>query len=187
MRCGTCLGERHAPFLDVCLAALDYAYPWDQLIARFKFRGEPALAQPLAALMLAQPQVISLLQEAHFLMPIPVSITRLAERGYNQAWELCKALTAQVGVTCATGLSDGLVRIGQAPDQHNLPADLRIKNVKGAFAVQPVHVPHLRGRHVLLVDDVSTTGATLRAAAIALRQAGVHQVSALVLARTASD
>ena len=118
------------------------------------------------------------------LIPIPVTLARLAERGYNQAWELCKALSAHAGYHCAPGLPDGLVRMGQAPDQHELPADIRIKNLKNAFVVHPEHSSKLQGLHVLLVDDVSTTGTTLRSAALALRQAGIGRVSAVVLART---
>jgi ComF family protein len=187
-RCGACLTDRHPGVLETCLAAVDYAYPWDSLIARFKFRGEPALAQPLAALMLRQAGVTELMHGCDWLIPIPVTPARLAERGYNQAWELAKALRDQAGAASAAGLPCGLVRIGQAPDQHRLPAEQRVQNLQGAFVAAPEPAPHgWQGTHVLLVDDVSTTGATLRAAAGALRQAGVSRVSAIVLARTAAD
>ncbi|MEZ5706022.1 MAG: hypothetical protein R3E56_12515 [Burkholderiaceae bacterium] len=89
-RCGACSTDRQRAILSTCLAAVDYAYPWDQLIARFKFRQEPALAQPLAALMLSNPTVGNLLHECDWVAPIPVTTRRLAERGYNQAWELTK-------------------------------------------------------------------------------------------------
>jgi ComF family protein len=179
--------ERQPLALALCLAAVDYAYPWDTLIARFKFRGEPALAHPLATLMLQQPEVKTLLQVCDGIVPIPVSSSRLAERGYNQAWELAKALQRQAGVEAVKGLPMTLLRTGQAPDQHNLPAEQRVKNLKGTFVADPEHAPRIQGLHLLLVDDVSTTGATLRAAANALKQAGAGRVSALVLARTAAD
>ena len=166
---------------------MDYAYPWDTLIARFKFRGEPALAHPLATLMLQRPEAKDLVQSCDGIVPIPVSSERLAERGYNQAWELAKALQRQAGIGTTKGLPMALVRTGHAPDQHDLPAEQRIKNLKGTFVADPDHTPRIRDQHLLLVDDVSTTGATLRAAANALRQGGARQVSALVLARTAAD
>lgn len=184
-RCGACLSEKHSPVLDTCLAAVDYAYPWDQLIARFKFRQEPALAQPLAALMLQNPQLSELLRQCDWIIPIPVSPSRLAERGYNQAWELAKALRSLNGPDCSPGWASVLKRHGQAPDQHNLPAQQRINNLKDSFHVQAPGSTRLQGAHVLLIDDVSTTGATLRAAAQTLRRAGASRVSAAVFAHTA--
>lgn len=188
-QCGACLTERLAQPLSLCLAAVDYAYPWDTLIARFKFRGEPALAHALAALMWQRPEVQALLISCDAVVPIPVTSARLAERGYNQAWELAKVLLrlAGSGPVAAKGLPMALVRTGHAPDQHNLPAERRINNLKGAFVTDPEHCARWQGAHVVLVDDVSTTGATLRAAASALKQAGASQVSAVVLARTEAD
>lgn len=189
-RCGSCLAadERHTQeALHTLVAAVDYGYPWDGLIARFKFRNEPGWAGPLAALMLRQPRVAELLVAADLMAPIPVSAARLAERGYNQAWELIKALRRQSAWAAVPALAEALVRVGQAPDQHPLPREQRLHNVQGSFMAHPQHVPGLRGLHVLLVDDVCTTGATLASAARALRHAGAGRVSALVLARTSAD
>lgn len=185
-RCGACLSEKRPAALATCLAVVDYAYPWDQLIARFKFRQEPALAQPLATLMLQHPQMLGLLRQCDWIVPIPVAPSRLAERGYNQAWELVKALRALADPGCAPGWPDALRRAGQAPDQHDLPAQKRANNLKGAFQAETPHAHRLRGSHVLLIDDVSTTGATLRTAAEALRKAGASHISAAVFAHTAS-
>ena len=185
--CGACLSEKQPLALGCCLAAVDYGYPWDQLIARFKFRQEPALAQPLAALMLRDPKLSELLRQCDGIVPTPVATSRLAERGYNQAWELVKALRRLSGPNCPPGWSNTLQRRGQAPDQHNLPAQQRMNNLKDAFQVAPADWPRVHGKHVLLIDDVSTTGATLRAAARALREAGVSRVSAAVFARTADE
>lgn len=179
--------ERHPSPLALCLAAVDYAYPWDTLIARFKFRGEPALAHPFATLMLQRPEAKNLLHSCDAIVPIPVSSSRLTERGYNQAWELAKALQRQSGITPAKAWPLALMRTGEAPDQHNLPAEQRINNLKSSFVADPDHTQRVQGRHLLLIDDVSTTGATLRTAAKALKQAGAARVSALVLARTAAD
>ncbi len=181
--CGDCLTRPTPAPLDHCLAAVDYAYPWDDLIARFKFRDEPGLAGALVDRMLAAPGAEDLIAASDWLVPIPLSPQRLTSRGYNQAWELVKALRARL-TRAPAGLADALVRLGDAPDQHSLPREQRLRNLRGAFAAAPQRVAAMRGKRVLLVDDVSTTGTTLHSAAIALRQAGVAQVQGLVIART---
>ena len=181
--CGECLTRPVPTPLGRCIAAVDYAYPWDDLIARFKFRDEPGLAGALAERMLAAPGAKDLIADSDWLVPVPLKPQRMTSRGYNQAWELVKALRARLPRAPA-GLSDALVRLGNAPDQHSLPRDQRLRNLRGAFAVAPQRVAAMRGKRVLLVDDVSTTGTTLYSAALALKQAGVLQVQGLVIART---
>lgn len=185
--CGACETRREPTALQRCVAAVDYAYPWDSLIARFKFRNEPGWAGPLAELMLRQSPASEMLRTSHLLVPVPVTPRRLAERGYNQAWELAKALLQHADASELPALPDALVRVRETADQHALPRAQRLQNLRGAFAAHPQHVPLLAQAHVLLVDDVTTTGATLQAAAQALLQGGAAQVSALVLARTPSD
>lgn len=181
--CGECLTQPTPGTLSRCLAAVDYAYPWDDLIARFKFRDEPGLAGVLAERMLATPGAQDLIAGSDWLVPVPLKSQRLMSRGYNQAWELVKALRAKL-TRATAGLPDALVRLGDAPDQHSLAREQRLRNLSGAFATAPHRVQALRGKRVLLVDDVSTTGTTLHSAALALRQAGVAQVQGLVIART---
>jgi ComF family protein len=168
------------------VAAVDYAYPWDGLIARFKFRGEPGWARPMAELTLQTSGAMALLQACDLVVPIPLTTARLASRGYNQAWELVKALRAAAPGELAQNdaLADALVRLGETPDQHSLSREQRLRNLQGAFAAHPLHAARLAGARVLLVDDVTTTGATLHSAAQALLLAGAQQVSALVFART---
>lgn len=183
--CGDCLTRTKATSLDRCLAGVDYAYPWDDLIARFKFRDKPGLAATLADRMLVAPGAVAAIEGSDWLVPIPLNPQRLTSRGYNQAWELVKALRARL-IHPPLGISDALVRLGTAPDQHSLPRDERLGNLRGAFAVAPRHLDTLQGASVLLVDDVSTTGATLQNAALALKQGGVARVQGLVIARTLS-
>lgn len=179
--CGSCQSLATPPPIRRCIAAVDYAYPWDTLIARFKFRSEPGWASVLARPMVEQALAHNLLPAGVLMVPIPVTTQRLAERGYNQAWELTKAVRRQTG---CNALADALVRVVEAPDQHRLTQEQRLHNLRGAFAVHPDHAPVLGGARVVLVDDVRTTGATLNSAALALRQVGVADVAALVLART---
>ncbi|MDP3253192.1 MAG: phosphoribosyltransferase family protein [Hydrogenophaga sp.] len=187
-RCGACLTRAELQPLQACAAAVDYAYPWDHLIARFKFRGEPGWATPFAQHMLRSAHARDLLAQCGLMVPVPLTPTRLAERGHNQAWELVKAVQQQARLQRlalpALASPDALVRLVEAPDQHSLSREQRLQNLRGVFAAHPGRVAHIRAAHVLLVDDVTTTGATLHAGAQALLQAGAAQVSALVFART---
>lgn len=175
-QCGHCL--LHPPPLDACVAAVDYAYPWAGVLAEFKFHGDPGWAAPLAGLLRSTPWAEPLLEAADWLLPIPLASARLGERGFNQAQRLALALDG------SKTRDDLLLRVRATPDQHALERARRLANLQAAFAVEPLRSQELRGRRVVLVDDVMTTGATLHAAAQALRRAGAEQVGALVFART---
>ncbi len=161
--------------------AVDYRYPWDALIARLKFRGEPGWATPFADLMLQTPGARALLDQCDWFAPVPLTPARLAERGHHTPWELVKALVRRhPHPACA----DALARLSDGPAQHRLARAERLRNLASAFVVPPQRLAALAGKRVLLVDDVTTTGATLLAASRALRSAGVSGVDALVFART---
>jgi ComF family protein len=174
--CGACLQE--PPPLDACFAAVPYAYPWSGLVARFKFNGEAGWAAALAARIAAVPGFAAELAECDVVLPMPLGPRRLAERGFNQAVLLAKKLDRN---KTDSGL---LLRLRETGAQVSLDRAARQANVKGAFGVEPLRAAELRGRSVLLVDDVMTSGASLHAAAKAVRQAGAQRVSAAVLART---
>ena len=175
-QCGACIVT--PPPLDICLAAVTYAYPWSGLIADFKFRQHPGWAHSFAQLLRATPWVEPALDAADVLIPMPLSRQRLQERGYNQARVLGHALDR-------TKLADGvLLRMLDTPAQRTLPRSERLRAVQHAFAVDPLQVGRLAQRRIVLLDDVMTSGASLHAAARVLRAAGAVHVTALVLART---
>jgi ComF family protein len=176
LRCGTCLKD--PPLLARCLCAVDYAWPWRDLVSRFKFREQPGWDRPLAWLMRSATGVEDTLHEADLVLPIPLSRERLAERGYNQSWLLARRLAPDKADPTL------LLRIRHTPTQRTLPRSGRLANLQGAFAVDPLRAHEVRGRRLLLVDDVMTSGASLHTAARVLLQAGAAQVSAIVLART---
>lgn len=112
------------------------------------------------------------------LVPIPLHRGRLRERGYDQALELARPLSRRLGLAlCATGLH----RLRATPAQSRLDAARRRRNLRDAFAWTGAAAPPM---HAILIDDVMTTGATLHAAALALRRAGAQRVDAWVCART---
>lgn len=174
--CGRCL--RAPPPLDACHAAVSYEFPWSALIVQYKFNGQAGWARSFANLMRSTPWVEPALDEADLVLPMPLSRERLAERGFNQALLLARALAAD---KTQAGL---LLRVRHTAAQASLDRQDRLGNVRGAFAVDPLSAPGVRGRRVVLVDDVMTSGASLFTAAESLRQAGAARVTALVMART---
>ncbi len=200
-RCSTCALElpaefphtqcnrcQHTPFgLDACFAALPYAFPWSDLVSRYKFDSQTGWATFMASTLVGQPAVrdfLSQLTPDDWLLPLPLSTERLAWRGFNQAWELTRALQRQSGCR-ATADTSLLLRIRHTRPQSELKRSARLDNLKGAFAVEPLRAADLKSRRVVLVDDVMTSGASLLTAAGVLRQAGASHVSAVVLTRTA--
>ncbi len=180
--CTACAAHPRAPDGPAdCVVAVDYGYPWDALIARFKFRGEAGWAGPFAQLMLHAPGARDLLDGCDWVAPVPLTASRLATRGHHPPWELVKALCRGHPRPRS---ADALVRLSDGPPQHRLARAERLRNLAGAFAVPPQRLAAMAGARVLLVDDVTTTGATLVAAAQALHAAGVARVDALVFART---
>jgi ComF family protein len=175
--CGRCL--QTPPPWSGCVAAVDYGWPWDRLIADFKFHGHIGLARHLAALMQAAEGMTELLAAAELVTAMPLSRQRLAERGYNQSLLLARCL--RPSLACAPLL----LRLRDTPPQRGLPRAERLHNLQGSMVVDPGRASLVRGRHVLLVDDVMTSGASLQAASLALLEAGAARVSAAVLARTA--
>jgi len=175
-RCGECV--KHPPPLDACLAACAYVWPWPGHIGEFKFQGHAGWAAPLATLMRSAPWVEPAIEQCDLLLPMPLSPARLRERGFNQALELARRLSP--GKT-DPGL---LLRIRHTPAQSGLTRAERLSNLRGAFAIEPLGVGELHGRRIVLVDDVMTSGASLFAAALVLRQAGVAHLTGVVLART---
>lgn len=174
--CGGCL--REPPPLDACFAAVSYAYPWSGLVGRFKFGGEAGWAATFADLMKNVPGVAAELRDCDAVLPLPLAPRRLAERGFNQALLLARALDRR--------RSDArlLLRVRETGSQVALDRHARQANVGGAFAIEPLRAEQVRGKAMLLVDDVMTSGASLHAAAKVLRQAGASRVGAVVLART---
>jgi ComF family protein len=147
-------------------------------VTQFKFQSQPGWARPLAALMRSAPWVEPALEQADLVLPMPLSRERLAERGFNQALELARALAP------GKHRCDLLLRVHHTQAQAELGLAARLRNVRGAFAVDPLRAAQIQDRRIVLVDDVMTSGASLFGAAEALRQAGAAHITAIVLART---
>ncbi|GAA4337062.1 ComF family protein [Variovorax defluvii] len=175
-QCGECVLD--PPPLDACLAACAYAWPWPDCIAQFKFQGRAGWAAPLATLLRSAPWVEPSLEQADLVLPMPLAPRRLRERGFNQAHELARRL--------APRKTDPrlLLRIRETPAQSGLARAERLRNLQSAFALEPLRAEAVRGRRIVLVDDVMTSGASLFSAAQVLRAAGAAHITGMVFART---
>lgn len=173
--CPSCIAEPLA--FDAARAALVYDDESHRLIVGFKHSDRTDLAPMFAKLMHRAGKDI--LRPSSILLPIPLHPTRLFSRRYNQSAILAKALSERNGSTL--GLQ-WLKRTRATPPQKNLSASARRRNVAGIFALG-IDKSHIKGAHLVLIDDVLTTGATLSSAARVLKQAGAVRVDALVVAR----
>lgn len=176
--CGACL--HNPPPFARSIAAVDYAYPWADLVTAFKFRAALDLA-PALAMLLADAVQRDGPPLPTLLLPVPLSSERLRERGMNQAWELARRVGAQLRLPARADL---LRRLIDTPHLADLPREQRSVRIRGAFGVDPALANALRGQSVALVDDVMTSGATAAEAARVLLAAGAAQVQVWVVART---
>ena len=154
-------------------ALFEYGGPVADSIQRFKYGGRSELGAALGTLMAGHAHRWQGRVDA--VVPVPLHWRRRRSRGYDQAALLSKPVAKALGVPL---LLRGLRRVRNTPRQVNLPHRERQRNIAGAFAPGRLREP---GR-VLLIDDVRTTGATLRAASEALRAGGVSEVHSFVLA-----
>lgn len=149
----------------------------------FKYRRHSALSAPLGAHLGAFARQDSMLSTARLIVPVPLHSRREWARGFNQSGLLAQHVAREMGIPCAHALR----RVRHTPTQTSLSRQARDANVRRAFQVPAraisKYLPEAFEGPVLLVDDVWTTGATLRECARALRQAGFAKVWALTLAR----
>jgi len=150
-----------------------------------KYQGWSAAADGMAARMAGLELPADTVAEARLVIPVPTSRTRLRERGYNQAAILAERFAARTGRVFAADL---LRRVRATASQTSLHPGDRRANVAGAFAAAGNGAANaLPGEHVILVDDVWTTGATALACADALRDAGARAVSVVTFARAVPE
>jgi ComF family protein len=172
--CGECL--QRAPPFDAAFAPYVYAHPLDLLMMRLKFGRSLAAGRVLSELWTAATAELAP-PRPDLLVPVPLHPSRLRERGYNQALELAKPLATAFAIPLAANL---LSRERATIAQTGLDAVARRRNLRGAFRVSSdAALP----AHVVVLDDVMTTGATLRECAVTLRRAGVSRVDVWALAR----
>ena len=169
--CGTC--QANPPPFARTVVAVDYGFPVDAAIRRFKFHGRLHYAPAFAEILLAVSGRLP--ADVDALLPVPLHRWRHMRRGFNQAAELAKPVARRLDVP----LLGNVRRCIATPYQSGLDARQRRSNLKSAFEVRG----KVSAKHVAIVDDVVTTGETCRRLAALLLDGGVERVSILALAR----
>ena len=172
--CADCARDRSS--WDRARAVLRYDKHSRRLVLALKHADRTHLARALGGWM--RRAGAEVLDGADLVVPVPLHWTRLFARRYNQAGLLAHAIRAAGGPPVAP---DWLVRRRRTPSQGRLGATARARNVRGAFALRPGR--SIRGKRIVLIDDVLTTGATVEECARVLRRAGAEFVGVLTLAR----
>jgi ComF family protein len=177
--CGRCNGAGVRPFRAIARLCV-FDEPVREMVHHLKYHGQWWLAAWLADQLAAKPDVRRLVERADVIVPVPLHFWRQWQRGFNQA----QLVAAPLANSQRKPLCRALIRIKATAKQSLQDSRAaRARNLKEAFAIRSDRAMRsLHDKHVLLVDDVMTTGATLRAAARALRPAKPASVSAVVLA-----
>lgn len=149
-----------------------------RVVHAFKFQRKTSLAQRLGRGLAFTVINDARFRQADCLIPVPLHISRLRERGYNQSDFLAEGIAVELGVPCRRGI---LMRKKKTKAMTALTPERRQRNVEHAFEV--VAGADMKGKHIVLVDDVFTTGATVEACTRVLLQAGIAEVNVLTVAR----
>ena len=171
--CGAC--RQRPPAFTKAWSLYAYQSPLKEALGLLKYRKKVTLAHPLSRLLI---QHVPLLPSVDMIMPVPLHAQRLREREFNQSALLAKPLSQHLGLPLVLGQ---LIRVRQTVPQTSLTKKERLLNLRGAFAVSQSE--KIRGKTILLVDDVMTTGTTIHECAKTLLKAGSNQVYGLSLAR----
>jgi ComF family protein len=166
------------PPFDRARSAVVYNEVARSLIGKLKYGDRPELARFCARLMVQAGH--ELWGANALLVPVPLHRRRQFSRRYNQSAELTRALSRLTGIPADPAL---VLRRKHTRQQVGLSGDARARNVAGAFAPHPDFVARLKGRRVIIVDDVITTGSTVKAVTKALKKGGVERVDVLSFAR----
>lgn len=175
--CDECRGW--PPELRCARSACVLHPPADRLVHQLKYRGWRALAEPLAARMCQVELPEDVRADTAIVVPVPTTPARIRQRGYNQAELLARAFARQTG----RRLEPVLHRAAATRTQTTLQPAARAANVASAFTVVPGAERRIEGEHLLLMDDVLTTGATVAECARTLAFAGARSVSVITFAR----
>ncbi|MCR4301311.1 MAG: ComF family protein [Sulfuricaulis sp.] len=171
--CGEC--QKHPPVYDGTRAVFRYASPVDKLIQHLKYHDRLELSRVLGG-YLAEHLLLFNDPLPDVILPVPLHVSRLRERGYNQSLEIARFVARRLQVPLEW---HGAKRVRPTAPQADLPRDQRRKNVRGAFTTNDIFF----GRRVAIVDDVMTSGHTVNALAESLRRSGARDVRVWVVAR----
>ncbi|MCL2576178.1 MAG: ComF family protein [Defluviitaleaceae bacterium] len=167
--------------IDTIYAAFDYCDMVRDCVFRYKYGGIKSLARQMATAMV---DVLNLTPTdfiCDFLIPVPLHPKRLKDRGYNQA----TLLAIELGILLAKPVYEGLERLRYTEKQFGLSPEERLANLSGAIGTKPSF--DVAGKHIVLVDDIFTTGATANDCARALKSAGAKKIDLLAFSAAMTE
>ncbi len=170
------------PNFDSARAAMIYDDASRDLILGFKHGDKTFMAPSFIPWLIRAGG--AMLEEADYLIPVPLHRTRLFVRRYNQAALIADELKKETKIQ---HLPMALKRIRATPSQGHLKTEERRKNVKKAFALNPKYEPTIKGKAIILIDDVYTTGATVQECCKVLKKSGVSHVHVLTISRVLKE
>jgi ComF family protein len=177
--CPYCLGKGIAHFEKIIRLGI-FDDPLKHLIHQAKYHRRWPIFELLADRLFETERAKGLLTETKVLVPVPLHFRRHLSRGYNQADVIARRVCWRNG---DVSVVNALRRVRDTETQTHLHShEKRLANVRGAFALRRRFASKIRGKHVMLIDDVMTTGSTLRSAARILRRAKPASLCAMVLA-----
>ena len=182
------------PFFEkesFCLECRDRKFYYEKVVAAaiydgvirrsihlLKYARKTALAKPLGALLTERVSRLDRVDQIDLAMPVPLHKRQLRRRGFNQAEILSRSCGQRLAIPVSTG---NLIKTKSTLSQSVLKRDERFKNIEGAFLVKKPS--DIKGKNILLIDDVLTTGATLNECARTLKRAGAEKIIAMAIAR----
>ena len=175
--CGECIGENRG--FQEGHSGFYFEDKLREALHAFKFQGRKDVGRHLVSL--AREKIAALSPKIDTIVPVPVTEKRLKARGFNQSFIISEEISR---ITARPVEHMALIKIKETSDQFTLAKDERRRNIKGVFAVK--NPPAVAGKRVLLVDDLLTTGYTVREAARVLHRARARSLTVFALARTPS-
>jgi len=175
--CGSCITT--PPPANKCISVLHYDPPVDYLIKHMKYHNQLAIADLMGELIAVK--IKNMAQTLpDVIIPVPLHVNRLRQRGYNQAIEISRLVSRRLNIPLNIAIC---TRVKHTPPQFDIPANERKNNIKNAFEVSSA----IKAKHVALIDDVMTTGSTVWEITKTLKMAGVEQVDVWTCARASTD
>ncbi|MFT6258906.1 MAG: ComF family protein [Rickettsiales bacterium] len=177
MVCGACLQKRPSYFK--ALAVLRYDQISGELITKFKYFDQINLTKYFSKLMFQKAEEI--IDDIDFIVPVPLHKLRIIKRKYNQSALLAKSISLFAD---KKPILDLLIRTKNNKPQASLNREKRLKNVESIFKVREKYLEKIKGKNILLIDDVKTTGATIESCSKILKKEKVNRIYILTLAKT---
>ncbi|WP_435236412.1 ComF family protein [Psychromonas sp. PT13] len=180
--CGDCLKQKHQ--FTQLHAVANYHPPYPALIKKFKYSKQLIFGELLADLLVSsiQSNILSTqLSMIDYLIPVPLHNNKLYLRGFNQAQLIAEKLSKHLNIPI---LSNTVIRSKETIAQETLSLSKRKKNLRQAFEINDISKHRIRNQHIVIIDDVVTTGATVNSLSKTLLQAGAKQIDIWCICRT---